>query len=30
MLDLERAYQGSAKIISVVDTMLQSLLQAAG
>jgi len=30
MLDLERAYQVSAKIISVVDTMLQSLLQAAG
>ncbi|MDB5641086.1 MAG: flgK [Hyphomicrobiales bacterium] len=30
MLDLERAYQGSAKIISVVDSMLQSLLQAAG
>jgi len=30
MLDLERAYQGSAKIISVVDNMLQSLLQAAG
>ncbi|MFM2443668.1 MAG: hypothetical protein RJB09_854, partial [Pseudomonadota bacterium] len=27
---LERAYQGSAKIMSVVDTMLQSLLQAAG
>jgi len=30
MLDLERAYQGSAKLISVVDNMLQSLLQAAG
>lgn len=29
MLDLERAYQGSAKIMSVVDNMLQSLLQAA-
>jgi flagellar hook-associated protein 1 FlgK len=30
MLDLERAYQGSAKLISVIDNMLQSLLQAAG
>ncbi len=30
MLDLERAYQGSAKLLSVVDAMLQSLLQAAG
>ena len=30
MLDLERAYQGSAKLISVVDSMIQSLLQAAG
>lgn len=30
MLDLERAYQGSAKLLSVIDTMLQSLLQAAG
>jgi flagellar hook-associated protein 1 FlgK len=30
MLDLERAYQGSAKLISVIDSMLQSLLQAAG
>jgi flagellar hook-associated protein 1 FlgK len=29
MLDLERAYQGSAKLLSVVDNMLQSLLQAA-
>jgi flagellar hook-associated protein 1 FlgK len=30
LLDLERAYQGSAKLISVVDSMLQSLLQATG
>ncbi len=30
MLDLERAYQGSAKLISVIDSMLQSLLQATG
>ena len=30
MLDLERAYQGSAKLISVVDSMLQSLFQAVG
>ena len=30
MLDLERAYQGSAKLISAVDSMLQSLLQAVG
>lgn len=28
MLDLERAYQGSAKLISVVDSMMQSLLAA--
>lgn len=28
MLDLERAYQGSAKLISVVDNMMQSLLAA--
>lgn len=30
MLDLERAYQGSAKLLTVVDSMLQTLLQAAG
>jgi flagellar hook-associated protein 1 FlgK len=30
MLDLERAYQGSAKLISVVDSMLQAILQAVG
>jgi len=30
ILDLERAYQGSAKLLSVVDNMVQSLLQAAG
>jgi flagellar hook-associated protein 1 FlgK len=30
MLDLERAYQGSAKLISAVDNMMQALLQAAG
>ncbi|MDB5509236.1 MAG: flgK [Hyphomicrobiales bacterium] len=28
MLDLERAYQGSAKLISVVDSMMQSLFAA--
>lgn len=28
MLDLERSYQGSAKLVTAIDSMLQSLLQA--